>query len=234
MSLSSVPPSTGGPALPNRDRPPPRFRRFWERRWGNLRHWIHTNTFAPAWLPRQMQHPLVGYLVALLLQLVATGLDLLLVQVFGEFALPGVPIVLVIVFVGLFWGVGPSLVALIVGVTLLDYAVMPPHFAFDIPDVPDALEVGLLMLLGFLVAITASQRERARRRAEELATLLRQAHAQAERESLRLQQVLEVLPAGIHISNLEGQLLEMNATMRALWELEETPVGQRVRTLAKG
>lgn len=233
MRTSSILPPTDDPAPPDSALQLPRSRRWWRRSWGVLHHWMRANTFAPDWLPRQMQHPLAGYLIALFLQLLATGLDLFLVQFFGDFALPGVPIVLVIICVGLFWGIGPSLVALIVGATLLEYAVLPPRFAFEVPDVGDVLEIVLLMLLGFLIAFTASQQEQARRRAEELARLLRQAHLQADRERLRLQQVLEVLPAGVHISDLEGQLLEMNATMRALWELETTPVGQRVRTLGK-
>jgi signal transduction histidine kinase len=181
-----------------------------------------------------MQHPFVGYLAAFLLQLLAIGLDILLVQVFGEFALPGVPVTLVIVFVGLTWGAAPSLLAMLVGMTLLDYAVLPPRFVLDMPDLPDALEVLLLLLLGFLITFTASQRERALQRAEELAALLRQEHARSERERLRLQQVLEVLPTGVHLTDLSGRLLEMNAAMRALWEQETPPVGQSFRSLAKG
>src|SRR5689334_3850152 len=135
MRTSSILPPTDDPAPPDSALRLPGSHRWWRRSWGWLRHWVRAHTFAPDWLPRQMQHPLAGYLIALFLQLLATGLDLFLVQFFGDFALPGVPIVLVIVCVGLFWGAGPSLVALVVGVTLLDYAVLPPRFAFEAPDV---------------------------------------------------------------------------------------------------
>lgn len=226
--------------LPSTDRPPPSGlsgnepplppASSWRRR--SLGPWLRSQSFAPAWLPRSLQHPLLGYLFAPLLLLLATGLDLLLVQFFGDFALPGVLIVLAMVVVGLFWGTGPSILALLLGVGLLEYVVLPPH-GLEVPDVADLVEIGLLVLLGFLVALTASQREQARRRAEELTRLLRRAHAQADRERLRLQQVLEVLYAGVHISDLEGQILEMNAAMRRLWDLETTPVGQSVHTLAK-
>lgn len=238
MSTSSIPPSNGEagfPPTPPRTAQPLSARLSWLLRgWLAMWRWVGTHTFTPAWMPRQLRHPFVGYAAAILLQLLATGLDLLLVRFFGEFALPGVPIVLVIVFVGLTWGAAPGLVALISGVVLLDYAVLPPQFVLGVPDLSDALEIVLLMLLGFLITFAASQRERARRRAEELATLLSQEHARSERERLRLQQVLEVLPTGVLITDVPGHLLEMNATMRALWEQETPPMGQSFRTLAKG
>lgn len=184
-------------------------------------------------MPRQFQHPLAGYGAALLLQCLATGLGLLLIQVFANLALPAVPMILVIVLIGIFWGAAPSLLAVIIGVLLFSFVIISPRFTLIIPRLSDVWEFGLLILLGFLLALAASQRERSRRRTEELLTLLEQAQALAFSERLRLRQVLEVLPAGVTITDGQSLILEMNATMHALWELETPPVGQSIRTLAK-
>src|SRR5207248_9448182 len=41
------------------------------RPWLMVQQWITANTFAPRWLPRRWQHPLVGYLLAVLAELLA-------------------------------------------------------------------------------------------------------------------------------------------------------------------
>ncbi len=184
-------------------------------------------------MPRQFRHPVVGYSAAILLQFLATSLSLLLIYAFANFALSAVPMILVIVLIGILWGATPSLLAVISGVLLFSTVIIPPHFTLVIPRISDVWEFGLLILLGFLIALAASQRERSRRRTEELATLLGQAHARAEHERLRLRQVLEVLPTGVTITDGQALILEMNATMRALLELETPPAGQSIRTLAK-
>ncbi len=215
-----MPPSRGRPSLLRRG-------------WWTVQRWARANTFSPAWMPRRFRSPLVGYGSALLLQLLATALGLLLIYVFADFSLSAVPLVLVVVIIGPLWGAAPSLLSVMIGVVLFTLVIIPPHFTLVIPQVRDVWEFGLLMLMGFLIAITASQRERSRRTAEELATLLGQAHARAEQERLRLQQVLEVMPAGITITDRQAHVLEMNATKRILLELESVPVGQNVRTLTK-
>src|SRR5213082_596788 len=89
--------------------------------WAPLR-WLQVNSFTPAWLPKSLRHPLLGYFVAILLQIIAVLITMSLVQVYPSFAVTGLLGVLAIALVALSWGAGPSLLATLVGVVLLNFA----------------------------------------------------------------------------------------------------------------
>src|SRR5579871_4210077 len=97
---------------------------------GALRRWLLANTFAPTWLPGRWRHPLVGYLLAVLLVLAAVGVDGALAQSLPAFAFSGLVPILAIAAVALSWGAGPSLLATILGAFLLYYIVVPPRFTW--------------------------------------------------------------------------------------------------------
>jgi len=73
-----------------------------------LRSWFVSSTFSPPWLPERLQHPVFGYLVALLLQIVAVAVTLSLDSTLRTFIFVGSLEVLAIALVALSWGVGPS------------------------------------------------------------------------------------------------------------------------------
>jgi PAS domain S-box-containing protein len=178
--------------------------------WLGLLLWLKSNTFAPQWLPTPLRHPLIGYLVAALLEFGALGLILLLLHFFPTFAFHGILTVVGVVLIALSWGNGPSLFATLVGTFLLYYAVLPPQFSWSIANPADTLGLVLYLSVGTCISVLASQSEGARRQAEH-------AEARSRFESQRLRTVLEVLPSAVLIADSQGQLLEMNQGAKTLW-----------------
>lgn len=92
----------------------------------------------------------------------------------------GAPLVFVVLLVGWIWGLGPACLALLSGVLMIDYWLLPPHNTFKLILWPNMLTLLVLLVLQvitlFLVAIhKQNQRqlfhaeEEARKRAYELA-----------------------------------------------------------------
>ena len=203
--------------------------------WLAARRWLLANTFAPAWLPRSLRHPLISYLLAVLLPGTVAALDLLLGERYPEFTIQRLPFVLVVVVLALNWGLGPSLVATGVGTFFMYYIVLPPHFTWAIETIEDIVGVFLLLFVCLAVASIASRREMARRKAEELAVSLRLEQANSDLGRQRLRAVLDVLPAGVGIADAQGRFLELNAAFKAIWGQEAPLVTELVHyNLYKG
>ena len=185
--------------------------------WRGLVHWLKQNTFAPRWLPAPLRHPLIGYLVATLTELVAANIILLLLTLFPAFAFRGVLTDVGVVLIALGWGAGPSLFATCVGTFLLYYEVLPPHFSGSLANPSDALGLALYLVVGGCISILASRTEGARRQAEQTSRMLAETEARSRLESRRLRTVLEVLPSAVLIAGPQGQLLEMNQATKTLW-----------------
>jgi PAS domain S-box-containing protein len=168
-----------------------------------LRSWFGASTFSPAWLPRRLQHPLFGYLVASLLQVVAVLFTVYLDTIFQDFVFIGALALLGIALVALSWGVGPSVVSTLVGVYLLYYIVVPPQMTWAISNLKDLYQLLLFVLVSLAISIGASQTERARRRAERLAESLTREHA-------RLEAIIETVPDVVAIYDKHGRLVQMN------------------------
>jgi signal transduction histidine kinase len=180
--------------------------------------------------------------------LIAGSLTLFLEAAFPPLEFQGALLAVVMVLVALNWGEGPSLLVVFIGALLLAVVALPPHFAWEIDDRSEVVGFFVFVVTGVLINLIASQAGRARRtsehlaheaeaarqHAEELADLLRQAHQHSEQERRSLQQVLDVLPVGVTLVDPQGLLLQMNRAMRALWEREVPPLGEPIRTLAKG
>ena len=90
------------------------------------------NTFAPGFLTGPWASPALGYLVALVFQLVISIAILALIHFYPSFRFPSVPLILVILLVALGWGAGPSIVALLIGAVLLLFFVLPPIISLSI------------------------------------------------------------------------------------------------------
>jgi signal transduction histidine kinase/PAS domain-containing protein len=202
LSSHDLPPrqtSASGEALNQMTPSGRRARNMWL---GPMR-WLQQNTFAPRWLPKPLRHPLVGYAVAALLEVVAAAVILFIMYFIPSFAFRGVLTDVVVVLVALGWGAGPGLFATLVGTFLLYYAVLPPHFTWGLDDPADAIGLMMCLVIGACISVLASRSEQRRRQAEEAAR--------------RLRAVLDVMPSAVLIAGPQGQLLEMNEATRTLW-----------------
>ncbi len=139
--------------------PPPRS-------WQDVRTWFYENAFAPSWLHGRWNHRAVGYLVGVLLQVVAALATLGIIQAIPTFAVRGGLFDLVVVFVALNFGAGPGLIATLAGATLLTYVVFPPHFSVLLEEQADLVGTTAMLLVGLFLSRMVSQRERARRTAQ--------------------------------------------------------------------
>ena len=74
--------------------------------WLTLCQWVRAHAGVPDRLPRLWRHPLLGYLVAVLTQLVAVGLTVHLTNVVPDFWFRGALSFLVVAVVALCWGWG--------------------------------------------------------------------------------------------------------------------------------
>ncbi len=177
-----------------------------------LERWLAEHTFTPGWLPRYLRYPLLGYLFAILLEVVAIAITGSIVQFFPAFLFSGLLEILVIVIIALTWGVGPSLLATFVGAALLYYVVLPPRFTWVPQNTNDIVEIVLFLLIGFAISIIASQVERARRDAETLAASLAS-------ERARFEAVIEA--DAVFVFDREGRVPEMNRAARELFSFSE-------------
>jgi two-component system sensor histidine kinase KdpD len=171
------------------------------RLWTVLSDWLTAHTSPPRWIPPRWQHPAIGYLAAASLSLFAASLTLLLEVAFPPLELQGMLLVVVVVLVALSWGEGPSVLVTIIGGLVLAFVALPPHFSWEIDDRAEAVGFFVFVLTGALMTLITSQSGRARSRAEHLAqeaesarrdaealaVLLRQAHQQSEQERHYLQ-----------------------------------------------
>jgi len=115
----------------------------------------------PSW-----RHPLAGYLAVVPLVALGLGAVLLLKNLFSNnFYFPDTPMMLAVLVVALFWGVGPALFAVLLGALALDYFYIPPVMQFTIPHWDGMLQMLPFVVVGLVVAIITGQRESARLRA---------------------------------------------------------------------
>ncbi|HLZ80963.1 MAG TPA: DUF4118 domain-containing protein, partial [Ktedonobacteraceae bacterium] len=128
--------------IPNSDRPS----------WRLFYRWFLTHTFAPQWLPDKWHHPFIGYTIAILLQLIAVFITGLVLHLFPTMTLTGLLEVLVVALVALNWGVGPSLIATLIGAVLLNYVIQTPHYTWTLTESSIA-EVFLFLLIGVTISI---------------------------------------------------------------------------------
>jgi signal transduction histidine kinase len=177
---------------------PPRPRRLAGMVWCYVGGWLSANTFAPSWLPARLRHPAFSYLAAVVLEGVASLLTLLLLVSLPSYGLPDLLTILGVVLVALTWGGGPSLVATLVGLLLLEALIFPPQFSWSPANATDAISDGLVLGVGILISLVAGQMARARRQTE-------QARQVAEVHAAHLGATLEALAeAKSHLDTFVG------------------------------
>src|SRR5579872_1561440 len=140
--------------------------------WASVHRWFLAHTFAPPFLSGRWSHPGVGYLVAVLLQVLVVMVMIVLAHTFPSFRFDGSLFILMVMFIALNWGAGPSVIATLAGAILLMMLLLPLYFSLDLARIQDVIGVGFYLAIGLTVSVFASQKEQARRSAEELRTRL--------------------------------------------------------------
>jgi signal transduction histidine kinase len=111
----------------------------------------------PGW-----RRPLIGYIVSVPLVGLAMWTTLMLRMMMGEFLFPGSLSALAVLFVALFWGVGPSLFAIALNTVLLDYFFLPPVNQGSLVTYESMTQLLPFIVTGLIIALITSQRERER------------------------------------------------------------------------
>ncbi len=111
----------------------------------------------PSW-----RHPLVGYLLCPFIVALAIVGTLFLQKMLGILSFPGVFLILSILLLGIFWGVGPSLFAVLLSTCLLCYYFVPPIGRFMPTTWRDGAQLIPFISVGLIISLITAQRERAR------------------------------------------------------------------------
>lgn len=106
--------------------------------------------------------PIVGYLVSILLVVFALIATEMLKGMLGSFYFPGALLVLAVLIMATFWGVGPSLFTLLLSSVLLEYNFALPPEQLTTKNWMDGLQLLPFVVSGLTVALITAQRERAR------------------------------------------------------------------------
>src|SRR5690349_7639718 len=124
------------------------------------------STQPPAEYPARWRSPLIGYPASIILVWVAQMIAHTNRSFTTGTYFPSAPFFLVTVFVALLWGVGPSLLAIVLGFIDLTVFIIPPEHGFSIGNLWNYIAAyGPFLLSQLIVAIITVQRESAHRRA---------------------------------------------------------------------
>jgi PAS domain S-box-containing protein len=158
--------------------------------WDRLSLWLRASAFSPEWLTAPWNHPLVGYLFAILIPGGTIILTLLLMRIFPMFAFPGTINILAIVGVALLWGTGPGLLSTLWGTVLLNFFILSPQFTWSLNTLQHVFETCLFLIIGITISLVASRTEQTR--AEAVA-----AHREAEMSHQHLRDLIMQAPTTI-------------------------------------
>src|SRR6266700_1047609 len=180
--------------------------------WLAIRHWLVAHTFAPPFLTGRWSHPAVGYLLAVVLQVITVTSLVALIRLFPSFQFQEALLILVVLVVALTWGVGPGLLATLVGAVLLTLLFLPPVFSLMIARIEDGLALLVYLAVGLAVSLLASQVQQARRATEGLRR--------------RLDTIIEAFPDALSIHDAAGRSVRLNRAAHQL--LGHHPPGTQV------
>jgi signal transduction histidine kinase len=108
------------------------------------------------------RRPIVGYIIALPLTILSAYILHALMNVMHwSLASSSSVMVLPVLFMALFWGVGPALFAILVGIVALDYWFVHPLYTVE-PNLNTIIQFLPFIISGLIVAIITAQREQAR------------------------------------------------------------------------
>jgi signal transduction histidine kinase len=115
---------------------------------------------------QKWRQPLVGYLSVLPLLAITLLLTLAIKRVVTDFAYPSSVWMLAVVVVALIWGVGPTVLMIVLGLLSLDLLFILPADKLSMTRWPNIIQQLPYVIAGLGVAVITSQLDRSRRRAQ--------------------------------------------------------------------
>lgn len=195
-----------------------------------VQHWFHVSMFAPQWVQARWRTPQVGYVAALVLQLVAVICMLLLRQLFPFFTFFGSFSILAMLIVALVWGARPSLLSALFGTILVNYFILTPMFTWKVNNLQQVVETFVFFLVGSVISLLTSRTEFAREQTEALVIQLqneKQALSAAQQEAANrareLETILETMTDGLAVYDQHGNIRYANPAVRELFTLDSQP-----------
>ena len=188
----------------------------------NLQELLVWHTYHVVQLPR-WRHPLIGYVLSALLVGLGFFLGLIEARLLVPMTFPGVLLTLTVLIVALLWGAGPAVLALLLGLLVLDYLYVPPFGVLGGYEVSGALQLLTFTLAGIVTALLASQLESARLRAVV-------AEGQAITRANQLEATFEAMTDGVVVFNHQGHVLQTNAATDHLFGLACLPSTDKARS----
>jgi len=172
----------------------------------------------PGW-----RHPFFGYIFSIPLVGLALLGEIWLQHLFPHFYFSGGPLFLTIMLVAVLWGLGPAILTALLSALALTYLYIPPFGNLDLSNWRslenswhNAVTILPFFISGVVVAIIASQRESARRRAFV-------AEQEQQERARELEATFEAIADGVIVYDLQGRILQTNASARRLFALDTKP-----------
>jgi signal transduction histidine kinase len=171
----------------------------------------------------------VGYVMAVLLEVIAIALGKLFLQMFPRTRMLSLLEILVVGLVALGWGTGPGLLATLVGALLVDYFLLPPYFALPLRNPADALGLILFLGVGVIISSVTSMLVQARRTAEALASSLATEQVLLREANRRMGEFLSIANHELRtpMTSMMGYLELAELFMKERSSFAEADVGKR-------
>src|SRR5439155_12318809 len=160
--------------------------------------------------------PFAAYTVAVVATVLALGARYVMSRWVGS-QLPHVTFYLSVSVAAWYGGVGPALVALLLGVVAADYFFVPPFHSLNIYQTADAVDVILFFCVGLTIALLSEMLHNERRRVQETSNaLLRSNQAAAD--------ILGSITDAHYIVDCDWKLVEVNPRAAAHLGLDRDAV----------
>jgi PAS domain-containing protein len=137
-----------------------------------------------------------------LIQCAATLIDILFIQFFPSLLTRGLLEVLGVALTSFLFGTGPGILAIIVALGALDFALLPPYGSWSL-SFANYISLFLFLCVGMIICLGTVALERARRVALQLAQLQ---SLQAERQKT----ILQTIPAIVALHDRTGAIVHLN------------------------
>jgi PAS domain S-box-containing protein len=183
-----------------------------------------------------------GYAIAVLACIAAWGLRVALDPLLGA-QVTYAPLLLSVAFAAWYGGLGPALLATLLGAAISWYAYLSPRDRFQVLDIDDAVQLGLYcaaaLCIGGIASALRASRERAQALARDLLAReagLERARAELEAERDRFRITLQAIGDAVIATDAQGSITFMNDCAAALtgWPVAEAigkPLAKVFRTI---